>query len=73
MGERMTSLVEALQLKEAINRCAEELELDGFDRSQIGAAMFGIGGGMCAARNRKGEMLTMIDAVRAVFLEEPTP
>lgn len=56
MGERMTSPAEYAYMKSAINDCINDLERSGLGRSQIGAAMAGIGLGIVAAESASEAM-----------------
>lgn len=70
MGERTTSREEADILKNAINGLASDFETMGFDRSQIGASLAGIGLAMVQVHCSPKDALHMVDRLRALLLAD---
>lgn len=68
MSERTTSREEAAFMKVKIDRAIDDLEQDGFDRGQIGAAMAGIGLGVASVHQGREEALRVLDSVRDALL-----
>lgn len=67
MSEILTSREDAAEMKRSINAAADQLERAGFGRSQIGAAMAGIGLGMVAARSA-GDAMKIIEHLGDVLI-----
>jgi hypothetical protein len=69
MNERMTSRAEAAWMKGAIEETVADLERQGFDRSQIGACLVGIGLALVAVASGNVEarrlLLSVGDALSA--------
>lgn len=70
MAERMTSREDSNRLKAAINACTDNLEREGFDRGQIGAAMAGIGLALTQVHNGNIAALAIVNATRDLLLAD---
>ncbi len=71
-GERMTSRSDQELMKQLFDSTIRELESYGFDRSQIGAAMVGIGFGIFAAHRGHARSNALLDAQRNILDREFT-
>ncbi len=65
MAEQMTSREDATYMSEAILGLVDDLERDGFTRSQIGAAMIGGAFGIITAHNGRKHAGDVLDTLRA--------